>query len=192
MMPRIALNYLYYPIEEGSLNLLDIKLRNEVIETTWLKSYLNISPTRPIWAKVANIIIDKAALSGYNAQARVNTFLQTWNASTRGPRAMKLNKDIIRMLKAGRDHNVNFTAIKLTLEQKQKLLAWFQIRADHNPITNKVAKCLLYKHKTKTVTDLIRTSARIRNNNECPIHRQMNYCNCCTCRNDQENGCTYP
>jgi hypothetical protein len=84
---------------------------------------------------------------------------------------MKLNKDIMRIPKASRDHNANFAAIKLTLEQKQKLPAWFQIRADHKPITNKAAKCLLYKHKTKTVANLIKTSARIRNNNKCPLYR---------------------
>jgi hypothetical protein len=37
-VPRIALGYLYYPIKEGGLNLLDIRARNEAIEIIWLKA----------------------------------------------------------------------------------------------------------------------------------------------------------
>ena len=45
--PRIALELLQKPIDEGGLNLLDIKARNEAIEIVWLKAYLNFSPTCP-------------------------------------------------------------------------------------------------------------------------------------------------
>jgi len=66
MNPRIVLRYLHQPIEEGGLNLLDINTRNEAIEIIWLKAYLNMSPTRPKWAKITDIILDMAALHGYN------------------------------------------------------------------------------------------------------------------------------
>src|SRR5260370_23298688 len=62
---RIAINYLYYPVEEGGLNLLDIKTRNEAIETVWLKKYLNLSLSRPTWAKITDIIIDATAPCRY-------------------------------------------------------------------------------------------------------------------------------
>jgi hypothetical protein len=39
---RIALNYLYNLVEEGKLNLIDIKTRNETTKIIWLKTYLNI------------------------------------------------------------------------------------------------------------------------------------------------------
>jgi hypothetical protein len=84
--PRIALEYLYYPIKKGGLNLLDIRARNEAIEIIWLKAYLNMSPERPTWAKITDIILDTTAPQGYNAQARMNTFLQTWNVPTWGTR----------------------------------------------------------------------------------------------------------
>ena len=45
--PRITLKLLQKPIDEGGLNLLDIKARNEAIEIVWLKAYLNFSPTCP-------------------------------------------------------------------------------------------------------------------------------------------------
>ncbi len=82
--PRIALEYLHYPIEKGGLNLLDIRTRNEAIEIIWLKAYLNMSPERPKWATITDIILDATAPQGFNAQARMNAFLQTWKAPTRG------------------------------------------------------------------------------------------------------------
>jgi len=45
--PRIALSALQRPREEGGLNLLDIEARNEAIEITWLKPYLDLSANRP-------------------------------------------------------------------------------------------------------------------------------------------------
>ena len=45
--PRIALKYLHNKVEEGGLNLLNIRARNEAIEIIWLKTYLNMSSSRP-------------------------------------------------------------------------------------------------------------------------------------------------
>jgi hypothetical protein len=80
--PRIALEYLHYPVEESGINLLDLKARNEAIEIMWVKVYLNMSLDRPPWAKVTDIILDGTAPQEYNAQARMNTFLQTWEVPT--------------------------------------------------------------------------------------------------------------
>ena len=44
--PRIALEYLYLPLDEGGLNLLDINSRNEAIEIMWVKAYLDLTPSR--------------------------------------------------------------------------------------------------------------------------------------------------
>jgi len=74
---RIAIDYLYCTVEEGSLNLLDIHTRNEAIKIIWLKDYLNFSSTRPTWAKIADILIDNIALQNFCTQARINTFLQS-------------------------------------------------------------------------------------------------------------------
>ena len=188
--PRIALDYLYLEVEEGGLNLLDINTRNKAIEIIWLKSYLNMSPTRLVWAKMADIIIDTIASQSHNMQARVNTFLQIWNVPTKGARTEKLPKDITRMLRATQDHNANFATIKISSELKQKLPAWFQEGANHWPINNGAAKCLLRKHKAKTIADLMRMAARLRNN--IGNHCCMNYCNCPACEEDHEKDCTHP
>ena len=67
--PRIALEMLQRPVEEGGLNLLDLKARNEAIEIIWLKSYLDFSPTRPAWAIVTDLIIDTTAPTSMCDQA---------------------------------------------------------------------------------------------------------------------------
>ena len=75
--PRIALDYLYYPLNEGGLNLLDLKARNEAIELVWLKEYLNLTPSRQTWAIVMDILVNATAPPGTSAIALTNAFLQT-------------------------------------------------------------------------------------------------------------------
>jgi hypothetical protein len=45
--PRLTLDTLQWPRTEGGLNLLNIQARNEAIELTWLKAYLDFSATPP-------------------------------------------------------------------------------------------------------------------------------------------------
>ena len=190
--PRIALDYLHQKTEEGGLNLLDLKARNEAIEIMWLKTYLNMSSTRPPWAKITDLLLDAVAPQGYNAQARLNTFLQTWNVPTRGTRAEKLPNDILRMMKTARDHRANFATLRLSLELRKKLPAWFQNEAEHRPNNNKATQCLLMKHKIVTMADMVKTAARIRDNTQELNHRPINYCNCQACAEDQRKHCTHP
>jgi len=76
-MSKIALENLHCPINEGGLNLIDIKTRNDAIEIMWLKAYLDFSPSRPTWAKITDLIIDASMPQGTNAQTCINCFLQT-------------------------------------------------------------------------------------------------------------------
>ena len=82
--PRLALDTLQHPRNEGGLNLLDLKARNEAIEIMWLKSYLDFSGTRPAWAIVTDLIIDAAAPPDTCHSARMNAFLQSWAPPARG------------------------------------------------------------------------------------------------------------
>ncbi|KAI0037493.1 hypothetical protein FA95DRAFT_1529454, partial [Auriscalpium vulgare] len=43
----IDLKHLYRPKEQGGIDLLDIKARNDAIELMWLKDYLDLTETRP-------------------------------------------------------------------------------------------------------------------------------------------------
>ena len=98
LLPCIALQHLYQKTEEGGLNLLDITFRNEAIEIIWLKSYLNISLTRPKWAKITDTLIDAVAPQGSNAPIRINMFLQIWKVNTREMHHQKIHDDTTRIL----------------------------------------------------------------------------------------------
>lgn len=82
---RIALEYLYLSLDEGGLNLLDINSRNEAIEIMWVKAYLD-HPLMPSWAVITDILINTSTPPGTSVIAMVNTFLQTWETPSRGPR----------------------------------------------------------------------------------------------------------
>ncbi len=152
---KIALEYLYHPVHEGGLNLLNISARNDAIEIMWLKTYLDFSPTCPTWAKITDLIIDASMPQGGNALTQINCFLQSWNPPQRGPRAEKLDEDITRMLKAAQKHNVNFTAIRLEPHLKAQLPAWYHLDAEERPTNNNATKCLIHKHETRSVADLL-------------------------------------
>ena len=81
---RIALDYLHYPLDQGGLNILDIKTRNEAIKLVWLRNYLNLTPSRQTWVIVTDILINPTAPPGTSAVAIVNAFLQSWNPPQEG------------------------------------------------------------------------------------------------------------
>ena len=125
--PRIALEYLHLPLNQGGLNLLDIRAQNEAIEIIWLKDYLNISPSRPTWATLTDILINATAPIGTSAIATVNTFLQTWDPPTKGPRASRLGKDTIRMLKTAKKYKTNLDALRLPTNLKLMMPSWYHL-----------------------------------------------------------------
>ena len=128
----------------------------------WVKAYLDLTPARPLWAKITDLIIDASMPQGTTTQTRINCFLQTWTPPQRGARAAKLDEDTTRMLKAAKTYNVNLAAIKMTARVKAQLPAWHHLGSENRPINNNAARCLIHKHGTKTIADLIRASARLR------------------------------
>src|ERR1700760_2269033 len=93
--PRLKLDLLQSPPKSGGLNLLNIRTRNEAIEITWLKAYLDISLSRPAWARVTDLIIDATAPRETKKEARINAFLQAWDIPQSGPRKAYMNNDTI-------------------------------------------------------------------------------------------------
>ena len=116
--PRVALEYLYLPLNKGGLNLLDINTRNEAIKVMWVKAYLDLTPSCPSWAVITDILINASAPPGTSAIATVNTFLQTWETPSRGPRLAWLGTDIIRMLKIAKKYKTNLGALQMTTRLK--------------------------------------------------------------------------
>ena len=96
--PSINQQILGTPIHDGGIQLLDIKSRNEAIELMWLKKYLQFGAERPLWASLADFLIEEdiPRSSSINKELTINVFLQEW-----GPylsQKSKLPTDIKRML----------------------------------------------------------------------------------------------
>ena len=190
--PRIALDTLFRPIEEGGLNLLDINSRNDAIDIVWLKTYLNFSQSRPTWAHITDLIINASTPPGTSPLARINTFLQSWDPPTRGPRLTLLNNDIVRMLHVAKKYRTNLTAIRLTPHICSQLPAWYHPFAKTTPLTTSTARCLLKKHSVSTVADLVSMSARLRTLRQLLPHIPDPLCTCTDCSHDRTNGCRNP
>ena len=190
--PRIALEHLHRPLSEGGLNLLDIKARNEAIELVWLKDHLNLSPSRQLWARVEDILINATAPPGTSSIATINSFLQTWNPPTRGPRLATLNGGIRRMLRVAKKYNTNLAAIRLSPGVCATLPAWYHPGAAPHAITNVNALCILNKHGAKTVADLIKLANKINDRTRRSTHTPSQACVCIECVHDRRGGCKNP
>jgi hypothetical protein len=113
--PPISMEQLYCTKEEGGINLLDIKSRNEAIKITWVKAYLNLSPSRPTWAFIIDLIINNMKIkTSKNNKSNDITFLQSWNPLTRGPAANSLPSKAIKILQMAKKHNIAFAPIKMS------------------------------------------------------------------------------
>jgi hypothetical protein len=190
--PRIAAQFLYHPIEDGGLNLLNIKSRNEAIEIMWLKMYLNFTNSCQPWAIVMDHIILATAPTHYIDAVRDNPFLQVWNAPLKGNRAKHLNNDMVRMIKVARKYNANLSALRFTPQILDQLPMWYHLSAESQSLNKAPARCLLQKHQVSKVADLVITSAHIRKPHQHPTHHPDPECECQICMKDRTNRCMNP
>ncbi|KAJ7676735.1 hypothetical protein DFH06DRAFT_976818, partial [Mycena polygramma] len=143
----------YAPIEMGGRNLLDIVARNEAISATWLKSYLDIGPTRPLWGFAADeylalnmqpkseLIVDK--------NLRTCVFLQAWDTK----RTLK-PKDLVDMLKVARLRGVRMDGLAFSREIMRDATIWYHIKSTARRSVFNLGhevKCLKENHKIRTV-----------------------------------------
>jgi hypothetical protein len=96
--PPIGLPILSSSISEGGKKVLDLSARNKAIHLTWLKSYLELGPKRPLWAFVADALINKRIpnIKSVDNVSQINIFLQNWN--TKPNARSHLPKDLTDML----------------------------------------------------------------------------------------------
>jgi hypothetical protein len=177
---------------EQSLNVLDIRTQNKAIELVWLKDYLNLTPSRQMWARVTDILINATAPPGMSVVAVVNTFLQKWSPPTKGPRVLTMNKNIRRMLSIAKTYETNLTAIRLSPKVRANLPAWYHPGAATRPLTNVKAKCLLKNHTAKSITDLIKTTKKLCIHTNNINHSPAQTCNCIDGIHDRLKGCKNP
>ena len=190
-IPRLKPTILELPLEEGGLNLLSVKTRNEAIEIMWLKSYLNFSPSRPTWAIITDILINASAPPNISPLGKLNTYMQSWDPPTRGLRTAYLNNDIIRMINTAKKYDTNLDALRIAPKINAQLPAWYHIKAIPSPLSNIASRCLLKKHRINTVADLLRTSERAQPD-RINSHVPNLTCTCVECAKDRLKGCRNP
>ncbi|KAH7911774.1 hypothetical protein BJ138DRAFT_1005888, partial [Hygrophoropsis aurantiaca] len=187
--PPISLEQLYQPINKGGIKLLDIKSRNQAIEVTWLKSFLDISTKRPQWAFITDILINNIFPSGISNLNDIPLILQTQNPPTKGKNANKLPKDVLQLLKTAKNFNATIAPIKLSTNLKKQMPAWAHLGVPPKTYHKTKDSCLKKTHKIEKVKDLINMCARLNNHQS---HRSSPFCECSECKQDQYKGCLDP
>jgi hypothetical protein len=190
--PPMSLDRLYQKEDQGGINLLDIKTRNQAIEITWIKEYLDISPSRPTWAFATDAIINTLQPDGIKNDTDINSFLSTWDPPITGVRAKRIPRNIINLLKTAKTHNVSFAPIKLSKELKTQLPAWWHLGATPRTYNKAKNQCLQKTHSISTIKDLMKTSQRLHRSNVGEQHSNRKNCACSTCKIDRRNGCQNP
>jgi ribonuclease HI/exonuclease III len=191
--PAIALETLQLTKEEGGIGLIDIGARNTAIQVMWLKAYLDLTPTRPDWALVTDILINKIIPPKISWEVELmNPFLQTWDAPTQGDRFKLLPQCTKVMLKTANKLELTLHALKLSEQIKANMPAWMhpgiQPRSYYAPLN----ECLKKTHKIALVKDLIRLADRTRGRTSGRRHTNNKRCACEECRIDRMKGCTNP
>ena len=140
---------------------------------------------------VTDLLINAAAPPNVSPLSRFNTYTQSWNPASRGPRASHLNHDIARMISTAKKYDTNLAALQITPNISVQLPAWYHANAQPRPLNNIPSKCLLKNHNIKTVADLVRASARVQpgyNGSHIPTLT----CTCIECAKDRLMNCRYP
>lgn len=86
----------------------------------------------------------------------INQFLQNWTPNVCG--SSKLPKDLARLIKTSRKHNVELTALRLTAKAKGSLPVWYHIGSESHPgrlHARLTSECLKHQHKTMKVKDMV-------------------------------------
>ena len=153
----------------------------------WLKKYTTLDPSRPMWALVADILIEESiAVSNHiNKEMTVNTYLQSWSAMVDS--RSNLPPDIRKMLNVGKKYNLNLNALRIPEEIKKKLPGWYHLGAENNPVgfnQSRAPKCLKQNHQVRTVGDLLKITNRLRRANPNNIHQDLRQCQCTSCSTD--------
>ncbi|KAL1945502.1 hypothetical protein VTO73DRAFT_2353 [Trametes versicolor] len=191
--PRVDKCVLADSLSQGGLKLLDLRARNEAINLMWLCSYLDLSPTRPRWAFVAHALLANAIAAvsrSVERNAMVNTFLQTWDVSTRV--AAGLPQDLKRMIQAAKKYNVRVDSPNPQRALIDALPIWYHFGLDEGRSTanSPASRCLRANHRVVTVADCLRVSAKLSaGSGHCPVAT----CVCAGCIADREvSACPNP
>lgn len=192
----LRMDYLYEPLDNGGLGMLDIRSRNDAIELRWCRTYLNLGGARPTWALVADVLLEgqiPKSQGTIDRDVTINQFLQTWRPNTSGN--SKLPRELTSLIKVSRKYNVELAALRLTDKAKKSLPAWYHIGSDTHPgriHTRNTSTCLKRQHRTMRVKDMVAVTKRLRHDTPDHKHHKISTCACKYCKRDRRRGCTSP
>ena len=182
--PRVSMAVMCRPVADGGLNLLDIRARNDAIDAVWLRDYLAPPEHRPRWALAVDAILagkTTAASSRAEADAKINTFMQTWQVSERTLK--RTSPGLARMLRTAMKYNLQLRPLNLTDETRAEAPIWYHVGdAGNRSLANTLsAKCLRNNHAVVTVGDCAEIAARLSERN----HSRNSSCDCYGCDRDR-------
>ncbi|KAI9063993.1 hypothetical protein FKP32DRAFT_1546256, partial [Trametes sanguinea] len=164
----------------------------------WLKSYLDLSRSRPKWACVVDAIYAKSASAASRTvehNAKSNLFLQNWDVSARacGP----LPGHLKRMVDVGRKYQVKIDVPVPDEALRLAMPIWYhfgEVSDLKQSANSPAAKCLRQKHNVRTVQDCQAAARRIQSTlNGGQPHTPKGSCVCLDCMHDRtELGCEHP
>ena len=180
---------LHMPIERGGQEVLDLQARNQAIDVMWLKSYLKLTPERPMWATVADAILAHLAPKNDPTpyETKINYFLQHWATLT-----SCLPPDLQRLLKTAKQFGLRAEGRAFPRDVIRDRPIW-----NHNDATSQLkrlhssttGKCLRMNHKVQTVGDTEILAHKL----SFISHKRKRSCRCRSCRRLRtQTGCKDP
>jgi len=180
------------PITRGGKRVLDTKAWNEAIELMKVKSYLNFSPERPWWAKVADTLIAEnmpKEQQGWvrDDASRCNIFLQNWTTKKKGN--SNLPESLCKMLSVAKKYNISINPPVISQKIKREMPVWHHNGFKKDCIiqnNNQWAKCQQEIHNIQTVGEMEKYVQRV------PWHSGNKRCPCDKCKAAKTKGCKHP
>lgn len=152
----VAMNTLFTLLETGGLALLDLESRNDAMDIMWLKTYLDMSESRPLWAYVVDDLFRHAVPTNIHPkepELRINPFLQHWEPSRR-----TLPKEAKALLDIAKKYNVRPEGLAFERSILREAPMWDHFAADRTEIrklagATSTTDCLKHKHQARSVGD---------------------------------------
>ncbi len=178
--PPVAMKHVYLPVELGGLGVLDLSVRSEAIDIMWLKSYLDFTDDRPIWAFVADDLLAGCVPKDCpmkTRELRVNPFLQNWKPKARG-----LPHELTSMIAVAKKYELRMEGLAFSKKIQEARPMWGHAHANRLRLSrlstpSKLIACMRAVHAVATVGDFIQL-ADVLNDAE---HRPSARCNCEGC-----------
>ncbi|KDQ33712.1 hypothetical protein PLEOSDRAFT_1031451 [Pleurotus ostreatus PC15] len=184
---------IYVPIEHGGQGVLDIRARNEAIQTMWVKDYLKLE-NRPLWTFFADRILarnGKKSDENMPIELKNNMFLQSWRTKLNGT-ANTCPKELSTMISTALKHGVRLEALRLSETALNDMPIWYHARENtriRQAATSSASICLRKKHKVSKVGEAVIEAAHL-NDRE---HKKSKRCKCQGCTKARsEYKCSHP